>query len=367
MSYGIKVLDPNNATIFNSNNPALLAAHYFTCKGNVALPLIPEWVTGSDSRTQIGSSYTRQQQNVSYSAYSWPSGLGGTTTFHGVGSNYLAFDYDITPFPAAGQVMTIGSNEYKVTGSPTLANHTFTGGYDIYGFPILDYSNATHYIPFNQDMTSLRNSTANRTFKTYEYPNYGFNLYVRPYSSSYSGIIGYGHIGNLTTPLGILDSTGSTNNTFEVMVTVSGEAWGAISEDRTAKYLSGSTDYGISCVTGATERHTPNGPLVPFTTYDTRTRIAKIILAKGYGGGTAGTNSNFSLGSLSASSTKRWVRLDSCLFNKQNALVNWTGKYNWQSNNNISVAWRQYGGRFSLQSNFVTNLPYGVAEFGAGA
>ena len=133
------------------------------------------------------------------------------------------------------------------------------------------------------------------------------------------------------------------------------------------KYLSGSTDYGISCVTGATERHTPNGPLVPFTTYDTRTRIAKIILAKGYGGGTAGTNSNFSLGSLSASSTKRWVRLDSCRFNKQIATVNWTGKYNWQSNNNISVAWRQYGGQFSLQSTFVTDLPYGVAEFGAGA
>ena len=98
MSYGIKVYDSLGATMFDSEHLVEMTAHYFTCTGNVAFPAIPDWVGGSDSRAQIGSSYTRQQQNVSYSAYSYSNGQGGTTNFYGVGSNYLAFDYDATPF-----------------------------------------------------------------------------------------------------------------------------------------------------------------------------------------------------------------------------------------------------------------------------
>lgn len=370
MSYGIKVYDSLGATMFDSEHLVEMTAHYFTCKGNVAFPAIPDWVGGSDSRTQIGSSYTRQQQNVSYSAYSWPSGQGGTSNFYGVGSNYLAFDYDATPFPAVGQVMTIGSNEYKVIGSPTLANHTISG-YDSNGFPIVNYSNATHYIPFDQDMTSFRNSTANRTFRTYEYPNYFQTLWVRPLSSSYSGYFGWAHVGgNLTNPLSIYDSTGSTTNTFEVYVTVTAAGWGAIADTR-PKFLAGSTTNGIICQTDQTGRHTPSGPLVQMTTMDSRTRFAQVKLAKSWAGGTDYSNTTFSLGSLSSSSTKRWVRIDSTRFIKIGGgypIPRYSAKYQWNSNNSISVVWNSNGGgQFSLQDSYVTELPFIVAEFGVGA
>ena len=368
MSYGIKVYDSLGATMFDSDNLVEMTAHYFTCKGNVAFPAIPDWVGGSDSRTQIGSSYTRQQQNVSYSAYSWPSGRGGTTNFYGVGSSYLAFDYDATPYPAPGQVMIIGGNEYKVTGPPTLANQT--SSLDSNNYPIFNYSNARHYIPFDQDMTSFRNSTATRTFKTYEYPNYEYSIYVRPLSASYSGQFGWAHVGaNLMNPMMIYDSTGSTTNTFEVMVASSAKAWGAIADTRTAKFLGGMSNYAIACQTGQIERHTPSGPLVSTTTFDSRTRIAKMILAKGWGGGTDYSNSSFSLGSLSASSTKRWARLDSTQFVKLGPYPQrWSAKYQWNSNNSISIVWNSNGGgRFSLSDSYVTELPFIVAEFGVGA
>ena len=370
MSYGISVSDVNGATIFDSSHPIELASYYFTCKGNVAFPAIPDWVGGSDSRIQIGSSYTRQQQNVSYSAYNWPSGRGGTSYFYGVGSSYLAFDYDQTPYPAAGQVMIIGGNEYKVTGPPTLANQTSSLGSN--GYPIINVSNARHYIPFDQDMTSFRNSTATRTFKTYEYPNYEYSIYVRPLSASYSGQFGWAHVGaNLTNPMMIYDSTGSTTNTFEVMVASSAKAWGAIADTRTAKFLGGMSNYAIACQTGQTERHTPSGPLVSTTTFDSRTRIAKMILAKGWGGGTDYSNSSFSLGSLSASSTKRWARLDSTKFVKVGGgwpIPRYSAKYQWSSNNSISIAWNSNGGgQFSLSDSYVTDLPFAVAEFGVGA
>tara|TARA_R110000868_G_scaffold34278_3_gene123871 strand:- start:495 stop:773 length:279 start_codon:yes stop_codon:yes gene_type:complete len=92
-----------------------------------------------------------------------------------------------------------------------------------------------------------------------------------------------------------------------------------------------------------------------------------MILAKGYGGGTAGTNSSFSLGSLSSSSTKRWLRMDSCNAIKLYGTTNWTAKYAWGSNNNISLAWSVGGGGFTLSNTFATDLPFAVAEFGVGA
>ena len=367
MSYGIKVYDSLGATMFDSDNLVEMTAHYFTCKGNVAFPAIPDWVGGSDSRTEIGSSYTRQQQNVSYSAYSWPSGRGGTSYFYGVGSSYLAFDYDATPYPAPGQVMIIGGNEYKVTGPPTLANQT--SSLDSNNYPIFNYSNARHYIPFDQDMTSFRNSTATRTFKTYEYPNYFQTLWVRPLSSSYSGYFGWAHIGaNLMNPMSIYDSTGSTTNTFEVYVTVSAAGWGAIADTR-PKFLAGSATDGIICQTAQTGRHTPSGPLVQMTTMDSRTRFAQVKLAKSWDGGTDYSNTTFSLGSLNSSSTKRWVRIDSTKFVKLGpSPQRWSAKYQWNSNNSISIVWNSNGGgRFSLSDSYVTELPFIVAEFGVGA
>lgn len=365
MSYGIQVYDGGGATMFDSDNLVEMGAYYFTCTGNTALPDIPNWVSGFDSKHQIGSDFTRTQQNVSYSSYTY----GGGATFNGVGDNYLAFDYDASPYPAVGQIMTIGSNEYSVIGSPTTSNHIYNYGTANF---YIDYTNATHYIPFDQDMTSLRNSTASRTFGTYEIPSYTTTLWVRPYSSSYSGSFGLAHVnGSLLNPIGIYDSTGSTTNTFEVMVTVSAAGWGAIDDTR-PKFLAGESTYGINCRTGANKRHTPNSPLTQFTTYDSRTRFGQIVLSKGWGGGTSSSNTTFSLGSLSNSSKKRWVRIDATKYIKigssGSSQVFYSSKYQWNSNNSISLVWNTNGGgQFALQDTYVTDLPYAVAEFGVGA
>ena len=353
MSYGVSVSDVNGATIFDSSHPIELASYYFTCQGNTAFPSLPDWITGKDSRYAV-SSFSRT--NVAGAMYGYST----------VNNNYtLAFPYDASKFMPNDSVMTVAGVEYTVT------NRTILGAVAGANFSI-DFTNATEYYHFDKDVTALRSVAAARAIVRYEEPNYGYSIYVRPLSASYSGQFGWAHVGaNLMNPMMIYDSTGSTTNTFEVMVASSAKAWGAIADTRTAKFLGGMSNYAIACQTGQTERHTPSSPLVSTTTFDSRTRIAKMILAKGWGGGTDYSNSSFSLGSLSASSTKRWARLDSTQFVKiggGNPIPRYSAKYQWSSNNSISIAWNSNGGgRFSLSDSYVTDLPFAVAEFGVGA
>ena len=349
MSYGVSVSDVNGATIFDSSHPIEMASYYFTCQGNTAFPSLPDWITGKDSRYAV-SSFSRT--NVAGAMYGYST----------VNNNYtLAFPYDVSKFMPNDSVMTVAGVEYTVT------NRTILGAVAGANF-VIDFTNATEYYHFDKDVTAFRSVAASRAIVRYEEPNYGYTIYARPLSATFIGQIGFGRLtSGLYDPSGITDSTGSTTNTFEVMVASSAKAWGAIADTRTAKFLGGMSNYAIACQTGQTERHTPSGPLVSTTTFDSRTRIAKMILAKGYGGGTAGTNSSFSLGSLSSSSTKRWLRMDSCNAIKLYGTTNWTAKYAWGSNNNISLAWSVGGGGFTLSNTFATDLPFAVAEFGVGA
>ena len=351
MSYGVSVSDVNGATIFDSSHPIELASYYFTCQSNTAFPSLPDWITGKDSRYAVSSFSRTNVAGASYGQYQ-------------VNNNYtLAFPYDFSKYMPNDSVMTVAGVEYTVTGRSVLGgtvNPDFT----------FDLTNALEYYLFDKDVTAFRSVAASRAMVRYEEPNYGYSIYVRPLSASYSGQFGWAHVGaNLMNPMMIYDSTGSTTNTFEVMVASSAKAWGAIADTRTAKFLGGMSNYAIACQTGQTERHTPSGPLVSTTTFDSRTRIAKMILAKGWGGGTDYSNSSFSLGSLSASSTKRWARLDSTKFVKLGpSPQRWSAKYQWNSNNSISIAWNSNGGgRFSLSDSYVTDLPFAVAEFGVGA
>lgn len=348
MSYGVSVSDVNGNTIFNSSHPIEMASYYFTCQGNTAFPSLPDWITGKDSRYAV-SSFSR-------------TNIAGNT---GYTSNFeLAFPYDQSKPMPTDSVMTVAGVEY------TVRNTRITGAVMVGNSFIFDFTNATEYYLFDKDVTALRSVAASRAIVQYEVPNYGYAIYARPMSASYSGYFGWAHVGaDLRNPLMIYDSTGSTTNTFEVIVASSAKAWGAIADTRSEKFLGGMSNYAITCQTGQTERHTPSGPLVSMTTFDSRTRIAKMVLAKGWGGGTDYSNSSFSLGSLSATSTKRWVRLDSTKAVKLGAnLTRYSAKYQWNSNNSISIAWNSNGGgQFSLQDSYVTDLPFAVAEFGVGA
>ena len=163
------------------------------------------------------------------------------------------------------------------------------------------------------------------------------------------------------------------------MVANSAEEFGSISN--AAKQLGGATTYGVQCFTTYDQKYTPAHTAGPFTTYDSSTRPAAVILAKSYAGGTAGTAGTFSLGSLNSSTTKRWCRMGATELYKSylgsSPYKWWKAVYKWNSNHSISINWRAAettglpsGGTYTTFvafSTYASKFPYAVVEFGEGA
>ena len=327
MSYGIEVLDSDGSTVFNSTNYVEMASYYATVASGGTF-YTPSWCTGGD-KTYEGTSYSRTNSTSLTLAYT---------------NNEMAFPQESPEVILTGHKMVVGGVDYFVTGK--------TGSYQ-----------GLTYFSFDKSVAGIRGTSAARTFYEMEYYIARPVFYVRPLSASYSGVFAIVGGGESFT---LLDYASGTN-TFEVLVANSAEEWGSISDARPSKFLAGTTDYGLQGHTTLSYRYTPSQPLTSFTTYDSRTRPVKVILAKGWAGGTAGTASTFSLGSLSTSTTKRWCRMNSTVLAKIIGNQNyWTAKYNWVSNNNISLSWTSGGGNFSLSTTYTTKAAFAVVEFGDG-
>ena len=195
------------------------------------------------------------------------------------------------------------------------------------------------------------------------------HIYARPVSSSYVG-----NFGLLVTDdkMSIIDYTGG-NNTFEIIVTNTAEEFGGM--NGTAKYLAGSSSYGLECLTAPDQQYTTFHPQASQTTFNSGSPIVQVILTKGLKPNTGGTNQDFSLGSLTTSTTKRWCRMDGCQYYKNS--VNdqtyprdiWKMQYRWLSNNSISVQWRlssQDADGTNIFDNYHSKQPFAVAQFGDG-
>lgn len=195
------------------------------------------------------------------------------------------------------------------------------------------------------------------------------HIYARPVSSSYVGNFGLLVQGD---KMSIIDYTGG-NNTFEIIVTNTAEEFGGM--NGTAKYLAGSSSYGLECLTAPDQQYTVFHPQTSQTTYNSGSPIVQVILTKGLKPNTGGTNQDFSLGSLTTSTTKRWCRMDGCQYYKNSVNDNtyprdvWKMQYRWLSNNSISVQWRlssQDAGGGLIFDNYHSKQPFAVAQFGDG-
>ena len=278
--------------------------------------------------------------------------------------------------PSAAPGITDKLNQYMYGHLVTAvgANQGITGS--LWSYVASDFTNAYRIITLDGSVSNLRTSTGTRNFQALATYNAKPVIYARPLSNSYVGQFGlrmYNGSGVVGRKVAIVDYTGN-NNTFEIIIGNTAEEFGAITSS--AKYQAGTSAYGLQAFTANDQQYTPNSPVSQFTTYDSATMPAQIILADGYSGGTAGTASTYSLGSLSTSSTKRWCRMNATSRGKSFLSGStpyhfWRGVYKWNSNNNILINWVEAestgNGTTVVFSNYGTELPYAVVEFGAGA
>ena len=374
MSYGMEVFNSAGETVFNTNDYVELASANFTivgtdldnAPGGTGLVSIPDYCFGDDVNDYLGSGTNFQSKVISSSAYSTVYQMAIETDAYfltGVGwyaSAGPAVDSKLFQYMYSNGFVTAVGAVQGMSGDGSQEAH---------------YANAYRIVTMTINVSNLRTSTGTRNFKTLT--NYIARpvVYARPLSSSYVGEFA---LRTLDRKIWIIDYTGG-NNTFEVMVANSAEEFGSISN--AAKQLGGATTYGVQCFTTYDQKYTPAHTAGPFTTYDSSTRPAAVILAKSYAGGTAGTAGTFSLGSLNSSTTKRWCRMGATELYKSylgsSPYKWWKAVYKWNSNHSISINWRAAettglpsGGTYTTFvafSTYASKFPYAVVEFGEGA
>lgn len=224
----------------------------------------------------------------------------------------------------------------------------------------------------------------------------GLEIWARPQSASYSGqfclYIGVGrglqnvfstssenfppksgvlplNTGNYTYPnsFTILDLTGG-NNVFEVALVDSAYNVGYYINAQS----SGSSNYGFEIFSQSSTEIALTETFFPFTyssiqtvattNFTSASRPLRFIASKGVPDSSVswGAQTDFTIGTLPTSSTKRWVRMTDTLAWKRGgnfgSETEYRMTYNWASNNNISLRWRL--------ANDAMNDPYGIIQTG---
>jgi len=375
MSYGIEVFDSVGATVFNSNMPIELAAFNGTVVGTdefssapsgTQLLTIPDYLFGDDQHgyAATGENHTVYQPTSSYPTYSNNKQIAFDITSITQGGASGFFFVIAEGAPNIGSMLrTTSGTDIDTVASATLAGFTSDGSL------VSHYTNAYWLIEVTSaNISSHRVDNATKVSHPYD-DSFKTDMiyYARPVSSSYSGRFRLA-ISNANRTAAIYDATGG-NNSFEIMVAMKASDYGSITST-TAHQLAGNMSYGLRAVTAADQKYTANSTAEPHLTFESATYISKAFLTKGYSGGTTGTNSTQSLGSLSTSSNKRWCRMNSTIrFKVQTVFPTnflWYVYYQWNSNNSISLSWRHGATAFVLSSTMNSKAPYAVVEFGDG-
>lgn len=381
MSYGIEVLNSAGETVFNSSNYVTLACFNGTVTGvdtNVTptgsnVLTIPDYIFGDDQHAYQGD-------GVDHDVYTGTFVSGGTYTSNNqiatkAVANTLVIGNDVLVY-ADFPVFYTDKYQLRTTANAVISEINTTdrppdvigmGPYNVAnsGDLLSDFDNAYFIITTYSDVSSYRVAGSTLNIQKYD-TSYSSTpqVYARPVSSSYSGSFGMNVDGRT---ISIVDHTGN-NNTFEVMVCNSAEAFGSITST-TAHYLAGQSSYGLRAVTDNTQKYSPLGTAQSLLTYDSATYPVKVILANGYEPPAAGTNDDESLGSLSTSTNKRFCLMDSTWRHKNDYIstTQYRVLYQWNSNNSISLIYRSSqatgDGYFDT---ITTNMPFAVVEFGDG-
>jgi hypothetical protein len=374
MAYGIEVFNSTGKTVFDSEHYVEIAAFTGTVNSSHSLPttkfMIPDWCLGYDQAVTLastthaiitsGQSFTSVYQiRIKYQ----DTGGTGRTINSGAGINY--------------------NGAHVVLRSQTLYGAVINADNSV------NFDNAYYVYTMSKDMTAIRGSTTARVITPIEVTTVRPTIYARPTSSSYSGQFAGGEIFTLTNPADsqfdsgdianayiLMSTSGSTPVQFEIMVTLPAYGWGGIAG--TKAHTSGTGGYGVQAKTHPNKKHTPSGSNVAFITYDSRGRPAKGLLSatKAVPAGSANNYSviSASLGSLSTSSTKRWCRMDGTSLARVDTrnypnYQYWGWRYNWVSNNNISLKFTNAAagsGSVFIFDTLSSDLFLAVADFGLG-
>ena len=385
MAYGIEVYNNSGQTVFDSEHYCEFAA--FTGTVNAS----------------TGTSGTQYRLEVPDWCYGWDKAhaLANQTVACGVGSGpgyNNKFEMSVKVQNTSGVFVSFNKgDDINFNGAHVEGRNT--GTYGTTGtYPNLNFSNSYSIYTFSKDMTSIRNSSHNRTITPYEVSTNLPTVYARPTSSSYSGQFWGGLISTGGPSLVTLvngsavwsdnpnyDSTSKVNRAvyirdsvsgaqqFEIIVAMPGYSWGGVTG--TKAHTAGTGSYGLLSLTAANKKYTPNSSNTQFTTFDTRGRPAKAALSSSRAVPTSFSTVNVSMGSLSTSSTKRWCRLDGTEFFKQNTASGypnyswWGWTYNWSSNNSISLTFTSGADRgtgYALTSTLASKQFFAVSDFGLG-
>lgn len=309
-------------------------------------------------------------------------------------------------YNAAFKTGEVGIGHLQTSNSNTVILRTVfnasdtSENYDVFHFnKCVDYAVGTSY-----------NFTARRRLGVVPPDGYigGLEIWARPQSASYSGQfclyfgIGvrkrYGGLENFPPVSGqlplngdytyanafaILDLTGG-NNTFEVALVDSGYVVGYYEGAQS----SGSSNYGFEIYSQSvlqivlTESVFPLSNSVISTTealnFSSALRPLRFIASKGVPDSSVswGTQTDFTLGTIPTSTTKRWVRMTDTLAWKRGggfgSETEYRMTYNWASNNNISLRWREandaMGDTYGLvqTGRYEYDKLFAIAEFGDG-
>lgn len=357
MAYGIEVLNINGGTVFNSTHYVEMGAYTGTVNAGAKFD-IPDWCFGLDQRVVVANRiHTRKHTGVSYSNV-----------------NEIAIMFQDT------------SGFTRVYDTPSTINYnnaTIVSRGNIQGANGSNYTNAWHVYTMSEDMSGIRTTSGTSTIGQTEFSTYNPSIYVRPTSSSYSGKFwselrqhattdsGFDSSDALNTYLTIHDSVSGTNQ-FEVMVALPANVWGGVSG--TKAHTAGTDNYGLQSLSTTGQKHTPNGPSVQFTAFDSRGRPSKIFLTKKVALPTK-TVTNVSMGSLVTSSTKRWCRMNGTEFflvdnSNYPTYGFWHWMYQWNSNNSISLTFNKDVLTSYSTTDFTNSLTsdtfFAVANFGLG-
>ena len=364
MAYGIKILNIDGGTIFNSTNYVELGAHTGTVNSYVSGASgtkfnIPDYCWGMDQKVSLGT--VSRQRRHQYTAYNNVYQIALYINISDVLKNYDTINY--------------GGSDNSATVVSADAT-TFNPSSGVY-YKVFTMS---------EDMSGIRTTSGSSTIALSEYKTYNPSIYIRPTSSSYSGRFWAtlrrhtALVGNPTSDwvagdrlnyyLTVHDSA-SGSNQFEVMVALPSYVWGGISG--TKAHTSGTSGYGLQALSTTGQKHTPSGTAGQFTTFDSRGRPSKIILTEKV----ALPNkqvTNASMGSLVTSTTKRWCRMNGTelyLYDHLTSPVShWHWMYKWDSNNSISLQLNNDVLSGHTNYGFTNTLKtphfFAVANFGLG-
>ena len=340
------------------------------------------------TRDYIPSSFVYDVAYSTYAAtYSVSCVQASASTITNINSN---------PFPkyvAAFKAGQIAVEHLQTSNSATVISN-FSGFTDAAeNYDVLTFNKSVNYA-----VGTSYNFTARRRLGVVPPDGYlgGLEVYARPQSASYSGQFclylgvtarGFANVFSASSenfppksgqlPLnggytyantfGILDLTGG-NNIFEVALVDSGYVVGYYEGAQS----SGSSNYGFEIYSQSvleivlTESVFPLSNSVISTTealnFTSANRPIRFIASKGVPDSSVswGTQTDFTIGTIPTSTTKRWVRMTDTLAWKRGGSfgseTEYRMTYNWASNNNISLRWRL--------ANDAMSDPYGIIQTG---